>query len=111
MIREAIVGTVEELAGSRTTLNLVRDQFETNYFGPVNIIKSALPHMRRQKSGHILVLSGISEAGVLVESRSKSLTGSSCAHRYTRTGSVLRVRVGTRRVLRCMSIAADMDRF
>ncbi|KAL1987164.1 hypothetical protein VTN96DRAFT_4770 [Rasamsonia emersonii] len=56
---QAIVGTVEELAASRTTLSLVRDQFETNYFGPVNIIKSALPHMRRQKSGHIMVLSGI----------------------------------------------------
>ncbi|KAL1970292.1 hypothetical protein VTN77DRAFT_5452 [Rasamsonia byssochlamydoides] len=56
---QAIVGTVEELAASRTTLNLVRDQFETNYFGPVNIIKSALPHMRKRKSGHILVLSGI----------------------------------------------------
>lgn len=56
---QAVVGTVEELAASPRTLNLIRDQFETNYFGPVNIIKAALPHMRRQKSGHIMVLSGI----------------------------------------------------
>jgi NAD(P)-dependent dehydrogenase (short-subunit alcohol dehydrogenase family) len=59
-LRKAIVGTVEELATSERTLNLVRDQFETNYFGPVNIIRAALPHMRRQRSGHIVVLSGIS---------------------------------------------------
>ncbi|OXV11649.1 hypothetical protein Egran_00594 [Elaphomyces granulatus] len=55
----AIVGTVEELAASQRTLNLVRDQFESNYFGPVNIIRAALPHMRKQKAGHIQVLSGI----------------------------------------------------
>lgn len=60
ILRLAVVGTVEELAASPRTLNLIRDQFETNYFGPVNIIKAALPHMRRQKSGHIMVLSGIS---------------------------------------------------
>ncbi|KAL1999304.1 hypothetical protein VTN02DRAFT_4712 [Thermoascus thermophilus] len=56
---QAVVGSVEELGASPRTMNLVRDQFETNFFGPVNIIKAALPHMRRQKSGHIMVLSGI----------------------------------------------------
>lgn len=59
---QAIVGTVEELAASERALGLVRDQFETNYFGPVNLIKSALPAMRKQGAGHILVLSGISKA-------------------------------------------------
>ncbi|KAF4951705.1 hypothetical protein F66182_18462, partial [Fusarium sp. NRRL 66182] len=34
---QAVVGSVEELAASSRTLSLVRDQFETNYFGPVNI--------------------------------------------------------------------------
>jgi hypothetical protein len=38
---------------------LVKDQFETNYFGPLNIIKATLPHMRKQKSGHIMILSSI----------------------------------------------------
>ncbi|KAL2871344.1 short chain dehydrogenase/reductase family protein [Aspergillus lucknowensis] len=56
---QALVGTVEELAASQQTLNLVRDQFEINYFGPLNIIKASLPHMRRQKSGHVMIVSGI----------------------------------------------------
>ncbi|PYI25362.1 short chain dehydrogenase/reductase family protein [Aspergillus indologenus CBS 114.80] len=56
---QALIGTVEELAASQQTLNLVRDQFEINYFGPLNIIKATLPHMRRQKSGHIMIISGI----------------------------------------------------
>jgi len=56
---QAVVGTVEELAASQTTLNLVREQFETNYYGPVNIIKACVPQMRKQKYGHIVVLSGI----------------------------------------------------
>lgn len=58
---QAVVGSVEELAASSRTLSLVRDQFETNYLGPVNIIKSALPQMRSQRSGHFLVLTGISK--------------------------------------------------
>ncbi|KAF3404271.1 Retinol dehydrogenase 8 [Talaromyces pinophilus] len=56
---QAVVGSVEELAASSRTLSLVRDQFETNYFGPVNLIKSALPQMRSQRSGHFLILTGI----------------------------------------------------
>ncbi|BCS17846.1 short chain dehydrogenase/reductase family protein [Aspergillus puulaauensis] len=56
---QALVGTVEELAASQQTLNLVRDQFEINYFGPLNIIKASLLHMRRQKSGHVMIVSGI----------------------------------------------------
>ena len=58
---EAIIGTVEELGASRRTQALVRDQFETNFFGPVNIIKAALPAMREKSSGHIITLTGISE--------------------------------------------------
>ncbi|CAG7918096.1 unnamed protein product [Penicillium olsonii] len=51
--------TVEELAASTQTQNLVRDQFEVNYFGPLNIIKAALPHMRRERAGHVMIISGI----------------------------------------------------
>ncbi|SMY28459.1 unnamed protein product [Zymoseptoria tritici ST99CH_1A5] len=36
---EVVVGTVEELSQSDRTLSLVKDQFETNFFGPVNAIK------------------------------------------------------------------------
>lgn len=56
----AIIGTVEELAASERTRLLVQDQFETNYFGPVNLIKAVLPRFRSQKYGHILVVGGIS---------------------------------------------------
>ena len=56
----ATVGTVEEFGTSSRTIALARDQFETNYFGPVNIIKAALPSMRAKHSGHIILLSGIS---------------------------------------------------
>ena len=56
---EAVVATVEELAASARTLNLVRDQFERNFFGPMNMIKEAIPEMRSKTNGHIIVLAGI----------------------------------------------------
>ena len=59
-ISTALVGTVEELTASPRTQTLVREQFETNFFGPVNCIKAALPSMRKRNSGHIMILTGIS---------------------------------------------------
>jgi short chain dehydrogenase len=56
---QAIIGTVEEMGASNRTQALVRDQFETTFFGPMNIIKATLPHMREQKIGHMVVLGGI----------------------------------------------------
>lgn len=61
----ALVGTVEELAASPRTQSLVREQFETNFFGPVNCIKAALPTMRKKNSGHVMVLTGISVSAYL----------------------------------------------
>jgi len=37
----------------------IRAQFETNFFGLVNVIQSVLPKMRAQKSGHIINFSSI----------------------------------------------------
>jgi short-subunit dehydrogenase len=68
----AVVGTVEELSTSTSTLTLVRDQFETNFFSLVNIIKAALPHFRERKNGHILILTAISTSGLSDVSRFKS---------------------------------------
>ncbi|KAJ5598495.1 hypothetical protein N7537_008579 [Penicillium hordei] len=55
----SLIGTVEELSASTQTMNLVRDQFEVNYFGPLNIIKATLPHMRKERAGHVMIISGI----------------------------------------------------
>lgn len=54
----AIVGAVEELAPPQHS-GLVRSQFETNFFGPLNMIRAVVPEMRRQTHGHIIVLTGI----------------------------------------------------
>jgi len=98
----ALIGTVEELSASAQTLNLVRDQFEINYFGPLNIIKAALPHMRKESSGHVMILSGISKLPPpSVHKEIVYLTIHSGAHRYSRTWYVLRSWLGLRRILRC----------
>ncbi|MGW4049078.1 SDR family NAD(P)-dependent oxidoreductase [Streptomyces sp. NPDC004721] len=43
------VGTVEEVSPDQ-----LRDQFETNVVGVVQVIQAVLPHMRERGSGHIL---------------------------------------------------------
>ncbi len=42
-------GAVEEVS-----LDQVRQQFEVNVFGAVAVIQAVLPHMRKQRSGHIV---------------------------------------------------------
>ncbi|MCK2215004.1 SDR family NAD(P)-dependent oxidoreductase [Actinomadura sp. ATCC 31491] len=54
----AQVGAVEEL-----TEQELRDQMETNLFGAVWVVQAVLPHLREQRSGHIIQLS--SAAGVI----------------------------------------------
>jgi short-subunit dehydrogenase len=54
----AVIGTVEEISVSLRALTLARQQFETNVFGPMNIMKASLPTMREKKSGHIITVTG-----------------------------------------------------
>ncbi|KAI1853598.1 hypothetical protein JX266_001582 [Neoarthrinium moseri] len=54
-----VVGTVEELSTTPATQNLVRDQFESIFFSQVNFIKAALPLLRAQHTGHVLILTSI----------------------------------------------------
>ena len=51
----AVAGFIEDLK-----LEEIRAQFETNFFGHVAVTKAVLPVMRRQRSGHIIMVSSIS---------------------------------------------------
>ena len=51
----AVAGFAEDLK-----LDEIRRQFETNFFGAVAMTQAALPIMRRQRSGHIIMVSSIS---------------------------------------------------
>ncbi len=49
-----VLGAVEETSASET-----ERLFATNVFGVLNVIRAVLPHMRRQRSGHIINISSI----------------------------------------------------
>jgi NAD(P)-dependent dehydrogenase (short-subunit alcohol dehydrogenase family) len=49
-----LIGAIEELTDTE-----VRQNFEVNVFGSLNIIRHVLPHLRRQKSGYIFNISSI----------------------------------------------------
>lgn len=47
-------GTVEELTDQEA-----RQNFDINVFGSLNVIRNVLPHLRSQKSGHVINISSI----------------------------------------------------
>ena len=49
-----IGGAIEELSQKEITAN-----YEINVFGPINVIQSVLPYMRKQRSGHIFNIASI----------------------------------------------------
>jgi NAD(P)-dependent dehydrogenase (short-subunit alcohol dehydrogenase family) len=49
-----LVGSLEELSDAE-----VRENFDVNVFGVLNVIRKALPFLRKQKSGHILNIASI----------------------------------------------------
>jgi len=49
-----ITGAIEEIPETEIKAN-----FETNFFGPINVIKSVLPQMRKQHSGLIINITSI----------------------------------------------------
>jgi NAD(P)-dependent dehydrogenase (short-subunit alcohol dehydrogenase family) len=51
----AMAGFAEDLK-----LEEIRQQFETNFFGAVALTKAVLPAMRKQHSGHIIMVSSVS---------------------------------------------------
>ncbi|MEU4222653.1 SDR family NAD(P)-dependent oxidoreductase [Nonomuraea sp. NPDC026600] len=68
-------GAVEEL-----TERQLRDQLETNLFGPVWVVQAALPHLREQGAGHIIQISSV--AGV----SAFPLGGAYCASKWALEG-------------------------
>lgn len=49
-----LVGAVEEVTDEE-----IREQFETNFFGALDVIRAVLPHFRENQSGHFLNVSSI----------------------------------------------------
>ncbi len=47
-------GTIEEV-----TIEEIRQQYETNFLGVIRVIQEILPHMRKQRSGHIINISSV----------------------------------------------------
>ena len=49
-----ITGPIEEIPDAE-----IKQSFETNFFGPINVIKAVLPQMRKQNSGLIINITSI----------------------------------------------------
>ena len=50
----ALTGATEETSDAQ-----IRHQFDTNYFGAINVTREVLPVMRRQESGHIVNIGSV----------------------------------------------------
>ncbi|MFI5116603.1 MAG: SDR family oxidoreductase [Terriglobales bacterium] len=80
----SVAGFAEDM-----TLDELRHQLETNFFGNVAMTKAALPVMRAQKSGHIITVTSV--AGRL----GQPLLSAYCASKYALEGWNESVRIET----------------
>ncbi|MFD2935962.1 oxidoreductase [Spirosoma flavum] len=49
-----LLGSIEELTDQEA-----RENFDINVFGSINVIRSVMPHLREQRSGHVINISSI----------------------------------------------------
>ncbi|MDP2215556.1 oxidoreductase [Phenylobacterium sp.] len=70
-----LTGAVEE-----TSLDEARAQFEANVFGPLTVLRSALPRMRSRRSGHVINITSVSGLAAW------SGTGVYCASKFALEG-------------------------
>ena len=49
-----IVGAIEEVSDAEA-----KKQYDTNVFGVLNVLRATLPHLRKQRSGHIINVSSL----------------------------------------------------
>lgn len=70
-----LTGAVEE-----TSLDEARAQFEANVFGPLAVLRSALPGMRARRSGHVINITSVSGLAAW------SGTGVYCASKFALEG-------------------------
>lgn len=83
----ALVGAIEETSDEQ-----IRRQFETNFFGVLNVTREALPILRGQKSGHVVNIGSVvgiaampslgiySATKFALEAVSEALAGELAAH-------------------------------
>jgi NAD(P)-dependent dehydrogenase (short-subunit alcohol dehydrogenase family) len=48
------MGSIEEISAEE-----VQRQFDVNVFGPLHVLRAVLPHLRQQKSGHVLNITSV----------------------------------------------------
>lgn len=70
-----LAGALEDL-----TLEEIKDQFETNVFGNINLTQTVIPHLRKQRSGTVLFMSSM--AGLVAY----PLFGAYCASKHAIEG-------------------------
>lgn len=70
-----LMGAIEEVSDQQ-----IRDQFETNFFGLLNVTRAVIPIFRKQNSGHIVNISSI--AGRLTS----PMLGLYCASKFAVEG-------------------------
>lgn len=93
-----------------TPPDAIRDLFETNLFGPMNVIRAALPHLRESRGAIVNISSGVGIAGIPMLSfytaSKQALEGLSEALAYELETQGIRIRLVEPGAMRTTNFAA-----